>query len=255
MTDTDEISLDHAVQSWVKRLECEGKAQATLHAYLCDVSRALAFLSQHRGNLLTITDLSSLEMADMRAWLAWEQKQGKSAASRARALAALRAFARYLECAYSITVSALMRLRSPRLRRSIPRALSEEQVMTLLDAVVATSSHWIDLRDHALLILLYGCGLRISEALSLRASQTPLHEEIMITGKRNKQRLLPVLPEVKAAIEAYHGACPYPLIGSGPLFLGARGGPLRARLAQLRIAQLRTKLGLGETSNTPRLAP
>ena len=163
-------------------------------------------------------------------------------------MAAVRGFLRFLDRHGLAHVPAAESLRTPKLPRTLPRPLSEIEAAAALDAMHRLSdTPWIALRDRALLAMLYGCGLRIGEALALKRGAAPLADALVITGKGGKQRVVPVLDVVASAVAAYIGACPYDPGPAGPLFLGVRGGPLAAGVAQRQVRRLRTLLGLAET--------
>jgi integrase/recombinase XerC len=164
-------------------------------------------------------------------------------------LSVLRGFVRFLHRRGFASTSALAALRSPRLRASVPKPLTVDDATAAVDAVggLATKG-WQGKRDIAILTLLYGCGLRLSEALGLRRGEAPLSEMLVVTGKGSKQRLLPVLPAVHEAVANYLAACPYALAADGPLFVGARGGPLNPRLVQRQMEAVRGYLGLPESA-------
>jgi integrase/recombinase XerC len=186
--------------------------------------------------------------ADYRAWLAFRSAEVERS-STARGLSVVRGFVRFLDRRGLAASPALAVLRAPKLPASIPKPLSVADAAELIEAPeILGASAWQVRRDIAVLTLLYGCGLRISEALGLSRAEAPQSEQITITGKGNKQRLVPVLPAVRQAIADYLAACPYPLPPEGALFIGARGGPLNPRLVQRQMTVLRRALGLPETA-------
>ncbi len=191
-------------------------------------------------------------MRDFRSWLAARHGEGFSATSTARALSVVRGFYRYLEKQNIAENAAIFHVRTPKLPKSLPRSLQETQAITSLDTVGFTQKeNWVQLRDVALLTLIYGCGLRISEALGLRVKD--LKEDatsLILTGKGNKQRMVPVLPQIHAAITEYKKVCPHLLSEGSILFVGARGKPLQPAIFQKEIRNLRNALGLPE-STTP----
>lgn len=219
----------------------------TLEAYRHDVLGFFDFLQHYRGETVTLEGLAGLEIRDFRAWLANLRKQGRAATSTARSLSSLRAFYRYLMREYAIEHSALFSVRSPKRPAALPKALTADQSFTAVDAVEALQEEgWIARRDIALLLLLYGCGLRISEALGLTRGQIEAAEQLVIRGKGNKERLVPLLPVVKEAVLDYIAHCPYPLEPDAPLFLGARGKALQPAVFQRQIQKLRRLYGLPE---------
>ena len=227
-----------------------GAAPATIEAYRHDVAGFLGFLRDHRGGPLSAAALAQTGQPELRAWMARERARGLSARSLRRALSAVRGFHRWLGEAEGIEAPAVLAARGPRAPARLPRPVSEDGARALIaEAETAEAPDWIAARDAAVLTLLYGCGLRISEALSLRRTDAPLPEVLRIRGKGGKERLVPVLPAARAAVEGYLERVPYPeTAGDGALFLGARGGSLSPRLIQLRMAEARARLGLPATA-------
>ena len=241
-----------AIGRWRHWLAFERRLTAnTLDAYLHDVAAFLTFLSGHLGGPPDLAVLTGLVPADMRAYLAERLRSGYERTSTARALAAIRSFVRFLDRRGLATVPAVQGVRTPRLPRSLPRPLSERDALAAVNTVAIISHKpWIGRRDEALLILLYGCGLRIGEALALRRGEAPTGraETLRVTGKGGKQRIVPVLACVRDAISAYLAACPHQPGPEGPLFLGARGKVLDPAVAQRQVRRLRVALGLPETA-------
>jgi integrase/recombinase XerC len=238
--------------AWLDWLVHEKRqAGATVKAYRTDLDGFLAFCAGHLGEPPGPETLTGLRAADFRAWLAERHRQGLARTSTARALAALRSFYRYLDREHGRHNPALKALRTPRLPRRLPRPLSADQASQLLDAAPAARLDWIARRDAAVLLLLYGTGLRIGEALALERAavgREPARlRQLLITGKGGRQRLVPVLPVIAAAIGDYLAACPYREPG-GPLFLGARGKRLQAPIVRLLMQNLRRRLGLPESA-------
>ncbi len=233
-----------AMDAWLGHLgSVRGASPRTLDAYRADVASFLGFLSGHWGGEAGLRPLSQIKVTDMRAWMAEERRRGLSARSLARRLSAVKAFYRWLGQAHGIEAAAVSAIRGPKLKERLPRPVAPEAAKAL---IANTNSGWIETRDCAVLTLLYGCGLRISEALSLQATDVPLGEMLRITGKGGKERLVPVLPAARDAVEAYRAACPYDL-SEGALFRGAKGGPLNPRLIQKAVETLRHSLGLPVT--------
>jgi integrase/recombinase XerC len=233
------------IAAWQDWLTAEKRASRhTIAAYGSDLALFLAFLTGHLGAAPALTDLARLRAADFRAYLARRAGEDLAASSRARVMSVLRGFFRFLDRRGLVHNPALATVRSPKLPASVPKPLSEIDAASVL-ASVDDERPWIAKRDVAVLTLLYGCGLRIAEALSLRRDEAPSPGgTLRITGKGNKQRLVPILPVVAAAIADYLASCPHRLGADDPLFVGARGGPLNPRLVQGRMAQLRAALGL-----------
>jgi len=240
---------DHA-QAWAAWLtQVRGRADHTVEAYLHDVTQFLAFMTEHMGNTIGTRVLMSLSITDFRAWLASRAENEYDAASTARALSAVKNFFRWLEKEGKGSNSALFALRSPRRKRALPKALAKEQSHEALEHIDALQQEpWLGLRDAALLTLLYGCGLRISEALSLTRRQIEDAETITVLGKGNKQRSVPVLPAVRTAISAYLNACPHPLAPDSLAFIGQKGAPLQPAVFQKQIRRLRAYIGLPESA-------
>jgi integrase/recombinase XerC len=242
--------LARAVARWCRWLAEERRLSAhTLAAYRTDLAGFLAFLTEHLGHEPGLAEISGLKPADLRGWLARRQGMGLARSSSARAQSAVRNFLRFLARRRLADASQLVAMRGPRLPRSLPRALGIEEVRELADAVAGEpTAEWIAARDVALVLLLYGCGLRIGEALSLKRGEAPApgQDALKVTGKGRKERLVPVLPVVAEAVGDYLARCPHATAPEGPLFLGARGGKLSPRLLQRSLARLRTALGLPE---------
>ena len=226
----------------------------TLEAYRRDAGQFLAFLAEHHGRAPSLSDLASLEPADVRAFMAARRADGIGSRSLMRILAGMRSFARYLERDGKGKVAALMAVRAPKVPRSLPKPIAIASAKRLTDTKLRAGEErepWIFARDAAVLALLYGSGLRIAEALGLKRQDAPppgKGDAITITGKGRKQRMVPVLPFVARLIMDYVALCPFTLPGNGPLFVGARGGPLSPRVIQLAMARLRGALGLPETA-------
>jgi integrase/recombinase XerC len=238
---------------WLRQLGSERQlSPKTVEAYGRDAAQLLRFLSSHLGGRVTLSSLSRLKPLDVRAFMAARRADGINSRSLMRMLAGVRSFARFLARNGKTTVSALSAVRGPKLAKTLPRPLaidSAKQLATIEIRAGEDRAPWILARDAAAFTLLYGCGLRISEALGLaRKDISDGTDSIRVKGKGGKLRMVPVLPQVKDAIAAYVGACPYELAPDGPLFVGARGGALSPRIVQLAMARLRGALGLPETA-------
>ena len=221
----------------------------TVQAYERDLAAFLAFLTGHLAGQPTLADLTRLRTADFRAWLAYRANSGVARSSTARALSVVRGFFRWTTRNGICTNAAVHSIRTPRQRQTIPKPLSTENALKVVAATgPAADESWINLRDRALFTLLYGCGLRISEALGLNQRDSRAGDYLIITGKGNKQRMVPVLPAVWNAVGRYLEICPYPRDPDAPLFYGSRGGRLSAGVVQRRLRDLRSKLGLPETA-------
>jgi len=235
---------------WLRWLEGERRLAVRTHeSYQRDVLAFLAFLATHGGAAPTLKILAELRPADFRAWLAERRRRDLKATSTARALSAVRSFFRWLERDGLVANAAIGALRSPRLPHAVPKPLGVGEAKALLErAGVDAGTPWIAARDVAVLTVLYGLGLRISEALGLSRDAAPLGEFLTIRGKGGKQRLVPVLPVAAQAVERYLALCPHPLVPDGPLFVGVRGGRLGPRTVQAAMQRLRGQLGLGPTA-------
>ncbi|MFL5259723.1 MAG: tyrosine recombinase XerC [Hyphomicrobiales bacterium] len=222
----------------------------TLEAYERDVRQFLEFLNGHLGEAPTLDALASLEPADFRAFLANRRNDGAGSRTLARQLSALRSLYRFFERRAILSNPALSALRTPKIAHSVPKPLTSSAACEVVKAdalAYAETPAWVVARDAAALTLLYGCGLRISEALALTPSEAR-RDPLVITGKGGKTRIVPVLPAASAAVERYIELCPMPLPPDKPLFRGIRGGPLNARNVQLLLERMRGALDLPETA-------
>ena len=252
---TAAADLAAGVEDWRRWLTHERRASAhTLAAYGRDLAAFLTFLAGHLGKPACLADLATLTRADFRAWLAARSASELQASSTARALSVVRNFFRFLARHGHAGNAVLSTVRTPRLPRAVPKALTAAEAAEAVDALGdAGGAPWIAKRDPAILALLYGCGLRLGEALALNRRDAPrAHGDevasLVVMGKGRKQRAVPVLPAVAAAIADYLAACPFEGDGDAPLFRGARGARLNPRLVQLRLQQLRTRLGLPDSA-------
>ncbi len=240
------------IENWLHHLGAERRlSPKTLEAYRRDVLQFLDFLAHHRGGAPSLKDLAALSPADVRAFMAARRADGIGSRSLMRMLAGMRAFARYLERAGKGRLGALSAVRAPKIAKTLPRPLPAAAAKRVADPELAAGDErppWIHARDAAVLALLYGSGLRISEALGLARGDVGGRDAITVIGKGRKQRMVPVLPQVAKLIDDYLALCPYDLPESGPLFVGAKGGPLSPRVIQLAMARLRGALGLAETA-------
>jgi integrase/recombinase XerC len=243
-------ALRQAALAWLERLSTERRASAhTIAAYGADLAGFCDFLASHLGHWPELSDLSQLRPADFRGWLARRQHQGIAAASQGRGLSAIRSLFQALRRERGIDNAALVAVRTPKRPRTLPRPLGVASAKRLLEiAGDGGAVEWIAARDVAVLTVLYGCGLRIAEALALTPRDATTGDTLRITGKGRRQRLVPLLPAVKAAIAAYCAACPLPLTADAPLFRGAHGGPLNPAIVQRLMRRLRTRLDLPATA-------
>jgi integrase/recombinase XerC len=241
--------LSRAIAAWDVWLSDERRASPhTRAAYGLDLAAFLDFLVRHRGGLPDLAMLADLTPADFRAALASRAKDGLKRSSAARFMAVVRGFFRFLDRRGFVHNATIAAIRTPKRALPVPKALTEEDAAATLDlACDLAHTRWQGKRDTALLTLLYGGGLRLGEALSLTRREAPTEAGMLaVTGKGRKVRRVPVLPAVAAAVRDYLADCPHQLAGDGPLFVGARGGPLNPRLVQGLMAKLRALLGLPE---------
>jgi len=245
------------VVRWLGHLGAERRmSDKTLDAYRRDVLQFLAFLAGHVGGRVTLKRLSGLAPADVRAFMAARRAGGIGGRSLMRSLAGARSFARFLERDGKGKVAALAAVRAPKIEKTLPKPLGVAAAKRVADADLRAGEErepWVLARDAAVLALLYGCGLRISEALGLKrkevgANPSDLRDALTVTGKGNKTRMVPLLPQVAKLIGDYATLCPYDLPADGPLFVGQKGGPLSPRVIQLAMERLRGALGLAETA-------
>jgi integrase/recombinase XerC len=239
---------------WIAHLRDERRFAAnSIDAYERDVGAFLGFLAGHLGGEPSGRDLAELEPRDLRAYLAF-RRQGPDALqdrSISRALAAIRSFYRYIERRHGLANARLALVRGPRLKRSLPRPVSEAGARDLIAEAQSTATEpWIGARDAALITLLYAAGLRISEALALDGGDLPLPETLRIHGKGGKERLVPLIAPARDAVARYAALCPFALTEDAPLFRAARGGALSPRMAQALMERLRVRLGM-PSSATP----
>jgi len=233
---------------WVSFLQHDRRRSGhTVRAYVATAHRLIDFLERHRGGPIEPGDLVEITAPDLRAFVAQRRTDGLGAASAARELSGVRAFLKYAAERSGETPS-LPRVRAPRRPRTLPRPAAPADAVSLAeDAAEAASQPWIGARDLAVLLLLYGAGLRVAEALSLTGRDLPLGATLRVTGKRSKTRIVPVMPVVREAIEDYVRQCPWPVASDAPLFVGARGGPLNPDLVRRSVAAARRRLGLPES--------
>ena len=218
----------------------------TARAYVSTAHRLIDFLGRYRGEAVDAVSLLGLTSADLRAFLAERRRNGLGASSSARELSGVRAFLNYAADVKG-QLAQLPRTRAPRRPRTLPRAVAADEAIALAEDAGGASEGWIGARDLAILLLLYGAGLRVAEAMSLTGAARPIGDTLRITGKRSKTRIVPIMPAVREAIEDYVRQCPWPIDRDGPLFLGARGGPLNADLVRRSVAAARKRLGLPES--------
>jgi len=243
--------LGRAAAAWFDYLVHErGHTPATLTSYERDLRQFLSFLRRDLGHAPCLADLARLEVKTVRRFLAARRREGAASRSLARTVSALRSFYRWLEATDRVANRALAQVAMPRLPHTLPKPLTVEKAAALVEAGDDAEDDWIRARDVAVMLLLYGAGLRISEALGLACRDAPVtgRDVLRIIGKGGKERLVPILPLTQRAVERYLALCPYPREAAAPLFVGAKGGPLSPRLIQLAIARMRDALGLPETA-------
>ena len=233
---------------WASYLQHDRRRSAhTVRAYAATAHRFIAFLGRYRGETIEAVSLTETKAADLRAFLADRRASGLGAASAARELSGVRAFLRYAADQHGVPAQ-LPRTRAPKRPRTLPRPAAPDEAMNLAEnAADAASEPWLGARDLAILLLLYGAGLRVAEALSLRANLLPVGSTLRVTGKRSKTRIVPIVAAVREAIDDYVRQCPYPLESDALLFVGARGGPLNPDLVRRSVAAARRRLGLPDT--------
>lgn len=251
-SDAGGLSESHPARALAARwgtylLHDRRRSPHTVRAYVATAHRFVDFLGRHRGEAIGRFALLALQASDLRAFLAQRRASGLGASSAARELSAVRAFLKFA-AEQQGEVAQMPRTRAPKRPRTLPRPAAPDEAIGLAeDAADAASEPWMGARDLAVLLLLYGAGLRVSEALSLTARVIPIGSAIRVTGKRAKTRVVPIVPAVREAIEDYVRQCPYPRVGDTPLFAGARGGPLNADLVRRAVRAARKRLGLPDT--------
>ncbi|AWM10659.1 MULTISPECIES: tyrosine recombinase XerC [Bradyrhizobium] len=248
-------SIAQEMARWLLHLGAERRlSPKTLEAYGRDLRQCLDFLCSHWGERVTLERFAALEATDVRAFMAMRRADDIAGRSLMRALAGLRSFGRFLEREGKGKVGALSAIRAPKVAKTLPKPLPMASAKRLADADERAGEDretWILARDAAVMALLYGSGLRISEALGLKRREVPRPGEgdvLIVTGKGNKTRMVPVLQNVLRLVQDYVAMCPYPLPAEGPIFVGARGGPLSPRIIQLAMERLRGALGLPDSA-------
>ena len=244
-------ALRQALSDWLAGMAAlQDAADHTITAYRADVVGFLGFLARHHGGAAGMAQLRAVTQSDLRSWMAAARARGVGPRSLSRALSALKSFARWLaEREADFNPDAILAARAPRHARPLPRPLAEGEARAMLATV--SDDHpaaWIQARDAAVLTLLYGCGLRISEALALTGRDRELGASLRIRGKGGKERIVPVIPAAAAAVADYARLCPYPLAAEAALFRGARGGPLNTRQVARAMEAARLRLGLPATA-------
>lgn len=253
--DCADEAIAREIMHWLSHLRAERRlSPKTLEAYARDVRQCLIFLAEHWGARVTLSRFATLEAIDIRAFMAMRRADEIGSRSLMRSLAGLRSFGRFLEREGKGRVGALSAIRAPKVAKTLPKPIHMAAAKRFADADERAGEErdpWILARDAAVMALLYGSGLRISEALGLKRREVPLPgagDVIVVTGKGNKTRMVPVLRNVLELVQDYVAMCPYPLPAEGPIFVGARGGPLKARIIQLTMERLRGALGLPDSA-------
>jgi len=253
MTDTANVIIN-AFSAYLR--DDRRRSSHTVRAYVITAERFCAFLMEHIGSGIGAAEIKAVKQADIRSYLAYRRGDGLTNNSAARELSALRAFLKHV----GGDEAQIPKIKGPKVKRGVPRPASPDDILALAgDAQDSASEDWIGARDWAVLLLLYGSGLRISEALDLTGDVLPLSDTLRVTGKRSKVRIVPLLPKVREAIEHYIDLCPYPIaqdfarckndqISGSPLFRGKRGGPLSPNMIRRVVQQARTRLGISDTT-------
>lgn len=255
MHDTTELLADgelgQAVARWLEHIVLErGHSDLTREAYQRDLAQLNAYLTRQLGRQPGLGDIAGLDAKAFRGFMASRRHAGASSRTLARTMSALRTFFRWLEAEEIVRNRALLAVALPKIGHSVPKPLTVDKARAVVDGGMAAELDWITARDIAVLLLLYGCGLRISEALGIRMKDAPTQDRdvLRIVGKGGKERVVPVLPIAIAAIARYLDLLPWPHEPNGPLFIGAKGGPLSPRLIQLAMERMREELSLPDTA-------
>ncbi len=239
--------LAEIIQKWITWLKVEKNvSKHTLRAYTSDIGQFINFLARHHGEALSINNLSAASVTDFRSWLSKQAVNGAGNATRARALSGVKSFLTWMDKQGIAHNAAANLIRAPKLPSKLPKALEEIQAFRLLEDMIIES--WEDERNRTIFTLLYGCGLRIDEALSLDIKDLPRDGFLRVIGKGNKERQIPILDQVSTAIDQYRNSCPFPETTDRPLFLGTRGKRLNQGMAQKAMRNLRKQLNLPETA-------
>ncbi|WP_260161361.1 tyrosine-type recombinase/integrase [Sphingomonas prati] len=225
---------------WERHLVVDRRMSAhTARAYVAGAHRLIGFLGEHLGGAVDLSTLGRLTSGDLRAFLAKRRSDGLGNAGAARELSAVRGFLGFAGVD-------LPRMQGARVKRGVPRPVAPGDIDAMVEDVSVADAEWVGLRDVAVLLLLYGCGLRVGEAMALTPATLPIGDAMLVTGKRAKTRLVPVLAPVREAVMAYVEACPWPLVRDEPLFRGAKGGALSADIVRRAVRGARGRLGLSE---------
>lgn len=241
--------MKEQLEKWQEYLTHEKNFSShTVESYVTDVKYFLIFCSTHLNQVIDIDLLNILTLSDFRAWLSYRKRENFALSSSARAIAALKNFFKYLLKFHQFTNKSIFSLRSPKLAASIPKALNQNQTFTALENTEnLAKEHWLSLRDKALLYLLYGCGLRISEALSLKKKDLA-KDFLVVKGKGSKERIVPIIPLLVDLIDNYFSFCPFEVKDNDFIFIGKQGKPLNPAVFQRQIRHLRNLYNLPETT-------
>lgn len=239
-----------ALEKWLATQSAlNGASDNTIAAYTADVSGFLSFMTLHKSEPQGLGALSTITVSDMRAWMASERGRGVAARSLARSLSAVKNFYQWLADREGFEPTAVLSTRSPKFQKKLPRPLEVDAAKAMIDTIELQSTNdWVAARDVAVVTLLYGCGLRISEALNLTGADYPLSSTLRILGKGGKERIVPVIKAAKDAVDVYIRLAPFPVEPGRPLFVGVRGGKLSPRIIQKVMEQSRMQLGLPATA-------
>lgn len=238
------------VGKWADHLT-DGRRRSphTVRAYVATAHRLCDFMARQPGKTRSVADISAMGTADLRLYIAQRRTQGLSNASASRELSAIRAFHRFVSEQLGCADRPFPGIKSPKVKKGLPRPALPQEILDLSDLVsVDSRENWVEARDRALLLLLYGSGLRMAEALGLTGACLPLEDRLLVTGKRSKQRFVPLLPMVREAIESYVTICPWPMSTDQSIFRGVRGGPLNPAQFRRAMANARRTLGIADSA-------
>lgn len=240
--------LAKAIGDWQQWLRVEKNvSKHTFRAYTGDLAQFVTFMASHKARAVSVSDISDAGLSEFRSWMSRQSMNGRANASRARTLSGLKNFLSWMDKQGIAHNAAIGSVRTPKLPRKLPRPLHEAQAFRLLEE--AGDGDWVSLRDRALFTMLYGCGLRIDEALSLNLEHLPRDGFLRVMGKGRKERQVPVLPMVETTLAQYRQACPYPESPDRPIFVGEKNGKrLNQGVAQKAMRDLRSLLGLPENA-------
>lgn len=236
------------IESWTRHLtDGRRRSRHTVRAYVTTAERFCAFLMEHLGKSVGQRQLQELKQADVRSYLAYRRADGLSNNSTARELSAIRALLKFASDTRDGELANIPRMKGPKVTRGVPRPASPDEILAMAEDIAGSAiDDWVGARDWAVLLLLYGSGLRISEALDLTADLLPLSDTLRVTGKRGKTRIVPLLPQVREAMEHYIDLCPHVMEPEQAIFRGKRGGALSPNLVRRVVQQAREKLGISD---------